>query len=119
MAPTWNDERSNRFRALRAAEARGALTAEQREELAKLLAELDAQEELALSAAAARHGAELSARREELARAQHAEADLERVLEARRALLAEAQDYLARLRARRAALAEEVRDVLRRTGTES
>lgn len=57
----WNEEKSSRFQALRAAEARGTLTDSERAELSCLLEDLDADEADALrpamEQAAARAGA--------------------------------------------------------------
>jgi hypothetical protein len=116
MPIEWSDEQSKRLDALRDVQARNALSPAQREELESLL---DAQEEFAMSVTAARREAELEAKRDELERTRRAAVELERVRDAQRRLLDEAQTYLVQLRARREALAEEALAVLRRTGPES
>jgi hypothetical protein len=99
----WNDEKSLRFQALRATEARGALTDAEREELSRLLADLDADEADQLRPAmerAAAHAGDLAAEKEQL----EAQADaLARIATEQQRLLSDATAYLQKLRDKSAA----------------
>ncbi|WP_437552605.1 hypothetical protein WME97_15050 [Sorangium sp. So ce367] len=108
----WNDEKSRRFQALRAAEARGTLTDPERAELFRLFEDLDAEEADAL-----RPAMELAvARAEDLAeqKAQlESQADaLARIVAEQEGLLADATAYLQKLREKNAALAEDYRRLM-------
>jgi chromosome segregation ATPase len=108
----WNQEKSQRFQALREAEARGNLTDPERAELSRLLADLDADEadELhpAMDQAAARV-ADLAAEKARL----EAKADaLSRIVAEQERLLADATAYLQTLRERSASLAEDYRRLM-------
>ncbi len=110
----WNEEKSRRFQALRAAEAQGPLADAERAELDRLLDELDADEADALRPAVQRaeaHAADLAAEKARL----DAQADaLARIVAEQEGLLADATAYLQRLRDRSAALAEDYRRIMGR-----
>ncbi|WP_441287229.1 hypothetical protein ACSRUE_34050 [Sorangium sp. KYC3313] len=84
----WNDEKSRRFQALRAAEARGTLTDPERAELSRLFEDLDAEEADAL-----RPAMELAAARAEDLAAQKAQ--LESQADALARIVAEQEGLLA------------------------
>lgn len=113
-----NDDRASRRQLLWDLSFRRALTSAEQVELDTLLAEADAAETAQHAAASARmsaNAADLDARIES---AEQTAAELEQVLSAQRELIADAHAYLARLRARREALAEAARVALLRTGTD-
>lgn len=111
---TWPEDKRARFRALKAAGARGALTEAERAELRAYGEELDREEESALAASLARKDLDLAAMRRELAEARASAEALEQIAEAQRALRDEARECLRRLRARRLELTERARAVARR-----
>jgi hypothetical protein len=108
----WNEEKSRHFQVLRAAEARGTLTDPERDELSRLLEDLDADEadvlRPAMEQAAARAG-DLAASMAQL----EAQADaLARIVAEQEGLLADATAYLQKLREKSAALAEDYRRLM-------
>jgi len=108
----WNDKKSRRFQALRAAEARRPLTDAECAELSNLLEDLDADEADALRPAMeqmAAHAGDLAAEKAQL----EAQADaLARIVAEQKGLLADATAYLQKLRERSAALAEDYRRLM-------
>jgi hypothetical protein len=114
-----NKDRQLRLDALRLREAQGILTEAERAELETLFAALDAEEAEAMHPTLERMQArqlELQREKEQLG----AEAaQLERVVREQEQLLAEARSYLDRLRARRAALADEFQRITGRELTRS
>lgn len=108
----WNDEKSRRFQALRAAEARGALTDAECAELSRLLEDLDADEADALRPAMAQAAARAGGLAAEKAQLE-AQADaLARIAAEQTGLLADATAYLQKLREKSAALAEDYRRLM-------
>jgi hypothetical protein len=107
----WTEQKSQRFQALRRAEAHGALTDTDHAELEALFAELDADEADALRPAFERMDAE-DAELEAKTNTLEAEAgELARIAQEEERLLVEARSYLERLEQRSAALAEDYRRV--------
>ncbi|WP_437683840.1 hypothetical protein [Sorangium sp. So ce131] len=108
----WNEQKSRRFQALRAAEAQGALTGPEHVELARLLEDLDADEADALRPATEQAVTRAGALEAEKAQLE-AQADaLARIVAEQEGLLADATTYLERLRAKSAALAEDYRRLM-------
>ena len=105
----WSEEKRRRLDTLRRDEATRRLTEAEQAELDALFAELDAEEARALGPAIARVAAEGDELRAEKARVQAWTRELEHIAEQQEKLLAEARVYAGRLRARRAALADEAR----------
>jgi hypothetical protein len=108
----WNHEKSQRFQALREAEARGPLTSAEQAELSRLLDDLDADEADALRPATERalaHAGDLAAEKAQL----EAKTDaLASIAAEQERLLADATAYLQKLRDRSAALAEDYRRLM-------
>jgi hypothetical protein len=108
----WNDKKSRRFQALRAAEARGPLTDAECAELSRLLEDLDADEADALRPAMeqmAAHAGDLAGEKAQL----EAQADaLARIVAEQKGLLADATAHFQKLRERSAALAEDYRRLM-------
>ena len=103
-----NRDRRRRLDTLRLRKAQGVLSESERAELEALFAALDAVEAVVMRPAqerSERRQAELERERDRLA---EEAAQLERVLQEQQRLLAEARTYLEQLRARRAALADEL-----------
>jgi uncharacterized protein involved in exopolysaccharide biosynthesis len=111
----WSEQKSERFQALRHAEAHGSLTLSDRSELEALFADLDADEAEALQPALAQMEAEADARQAEKAALDAEARELSRIANEEGRLLTEARAYLEQLRQRSAALAEDYR---RATGRE-
>ncbi|WP_433937602.1 hypothetical protein AB3662_23555 [Sorangium cellulosum] len=108
----WSEQKSQRFQALRAAEARGMLTGPERAEIAHLLEDLDADEADALRPAMEQAAVRAGALAAEKAQAE-AQADaLARIVAEQEGLLADATAYLQKLRERSAALAEDYRRLM-------
>ncbi|HWO17839.1 MAG TPA: hypothetical protein VNO30_03660 [Kofleriaceae bacterium] len=104
---SWSERKSEQFKALRLAEARGTLTEKERVVQGGLLAGLDAEEAKALRSADERLDAQVRAMDAEKAELDRKAGELERIAREEETLLAEAQAYAARLRQRSAALAED------------
>ncbi len=113
----WSDETRARFQALKASENRGDLDDAARLALDALTQELDREEEAALAASLAQKDLAIERLTRELTEAREAEDTLEQVAAAQRALRDEARAYLGQLRARRLALVERARIVVRRAGS--
>lgn len=113
----WTDDRRARFEHLRDAHSRGTLSDIDREEFSILLRELDREEEDALAMALERQDLALARLRREADESRATEATLKHIAAAQRALRDEAHAYLAQLRARRLALAEQAQVALRRAAT--
>ena len=111
---SWNERKSEEFKALRRAEAQGRLTEVERVALDGLLAELDADEAEALRPANEQLDAQVRAMDAERAELDVKARELERIAREEETLLAEAQVYVARLRQRSAALAEDFSRVMGR-----
>lgn len=107
----WTEQKSQRFQALRRAEAHGALTDAERADLESLSADLDADEADALRPALERMDAEAAALAAERADLDAKAAALARIAEEEEHLLTEAWAYVERLRQKSAALAEDYRRV--------
>src|SRR5262245_6552854 len=100
----WNENKSQRFQALRMAEAQRPLTAPERAELERLLCDLDADEADALRPATEQTAARVEELTAEKA-ALEAQADaLASIATEQRQMLADANAYLQKLRDRSAAL---------------
>lgn len=112
---SWSERKSEQFKALRLAEARGTLTEKERMVLDGLLAELDAEEAEALRPADEHLDAQARAMDAERAELDLKAGELERIAREEATLLAEAQAYAARLRQRSAALAEDFWRVMGRS----
>ena len=112
---SWSERKSEQFKALRLAEARGPLTEKERVVLEELLADLDAEEAEALRFADERLDAQVRAMDAEKAELDLKAGELERIAREEEALLVEAQAYAARLRQRSAALAEDFWRVMGRS----
>lgn len=107
----WNKEKQQRLDALRLREAQGALLDVERTEMRALFAELDAEEAEAMRPALERmqqRQAELYADKKRL---EEDAAQLERIVNEQEQLLVDARSYLAHLRSKRAALADEYRRI--------
>jgi uncharacterized sporulation protein YeaH/YhbH (DUF444 family) len=113
----WTEHKSEQFQALRRAEAQGLLAEEDRVALDGLLADLDADEAEALRPANERLDARAEAMGAERAELDSKAGELERIAREEEGLLAEARAYVARLRQRSAALAEDFRRVTGRSIT--
>lgn len=111
----WTEQKSERFQALRHAEAQGTLTVADPSELEALFADLDADESDALPPALERMAAEAAAMEAEKAGLDAEARELARIADEEERLLTEARAYLEQLRQRSAALAEDYR---RATGRE-
>jgi hypothetical protein len=110
----WNDEKSRRFQALRAAEAWRPLADAERVELSRLLVDLDADEADDLRPAMEQAAVRTAALAAEKARLE-AQADaLAHIVTEQERLLSDATTYLQKLRARSAALAEDYRRLMGR-----
>lgn len=110
----WNEDKSRRFQALRAAEAQGLLTDAERTELDHLLADLDADEADDLRPAMEQARARVEELAAEKARLE-AQADaLARIVGEQEKLLADATAYVQRLRDKSAALAEDYQRLMGR-----
>lgn len=107
----WNEQKSAQFQALRDAEAHGRLTEAERVTLDGLLADLDADEAEALQPAGERLDAQARAMDAEKAELDLRAKELDRIAQEEEALLNEARAFVARLRQRSAALAEDFRRV--------
>lgn len=108
----WNEDRSLRFQALRAAEAQRPLTGAERSELDLLLADLDADEADDLRPAMERAQGRVDDLAVEKARLD-AQADaLARIVAEQEKLLAEATAYVQKLRDKSAALTEDYRRLM-------
>jgi hypothetical protein len=112
---SWSERKSEQFKALRLAEARGTLTEKERVVLDGLLADLDAEEAKALRSVDERLDAQVRAMDDEKAELDRKAGELERIAREEETLLAEAQAYAARLRQRSAALAEDFWRVMGRS----
>lgn len=107
----WNEQKSEQFQMLRDAEARGRLTDADRVTLDGLLADLDADEAEALEPGGERLDMQARATDAEKAELDLEVKELERIAREEEELLTEARAYVARLRQRSAALAEDFRRV--------
>jgi small-conductance mechanosensitive channel len=103
--------KQQRLDVLRVLGAQRCLTDEERMELEGLLQKLDAEEAEAMRPALEGMRQQQAALRNETDRLHAAAAELERIVAGQQQLLADARGYLAQLRARRAALADEYRRV--------
>jgi hypothetical protein len=108
----WNDEKSLRFQALRAAEARGTLTDPERVELSRLLEDLDADEADALRPAMEQAAARAENLAASMAQLEAQAAALARIVAEQEGLLADATAYLLKLREKSAALTEDYRRLM-------
>ncbi|EYF03810.1 hypothetical protein [Chondromyces apiculatus] len=90
----WNDEKSRRFQALRATEARGTLTEPERAELSSLLDDLDADEADALRPSMEQAAARVAELTSEKVRLDAQAEALARIVAEQERLLTEATDYL-------------------------
>jgi hypothetical protein len=113
----WTEQKSERFQALRHAEAHGTLTAADRAELKALFADLDADESDALGPTLAQMDADAEAMATETARLNAQARELARIADEEERLSTEAAAYLEQLRHRSAALAEAYRRVTGRDPT--
>lgn len=111
----WNQEKQERFDALRVREAQERLSEEERAALETLFAELDAEEAKALRPALERMQHQQKELLAEKKRLRADVAQLERIIIAQEQLLVEARSYLVDLRTKRTALADEYRQI---TGNE-
>ena len=111
----WIAQKSEQFQALRNAEAQGRLTEAERVALDGLLADLDADEAEALRPVGERLDAKARAMDAEKAELDVKLGELERIAQEEESLLAEARAYVARLRQRSAALAEDFQRVTGRS----
>jgi hypothetical protein len=104
---SWSEQKSAQFQALLRAEAQGRLTEAERMVLDGLLADLDADEAEALRPANEQLDAQARAMDAERAELDVKAGELARIAREEETLLAEGQAYVARLRQRSAALAED------------
>lgn len=111
----WSEHKSEQFQALRRAEAQGRLTEEDRLALDGLLADLDDDEAEALRPADEQLDVRARAMDAERAELEIKAGELERIAREEAGLLAEARAYVAQLRQRSAALAEDFRRVTGRS----
>jgi capsule polysaccharide export protein KpsE/RkpR len=110
----WNKEKSQRFQALREAEAEGRLTERERVELARLIDEFDTDEADDLRPVMEQAAARVEGLKAEKARLGDQIDALSRIAAEQERLLSDATAYLQRLRERSAALTEDYRRLMGR-----
>lgn len=107
----WNQEKQQHLDALHVREAQGILSESERVEMEALCAELDAEEAEAMRPAMERMQHRQTELLVEKKRLQTEVAQLERIVNAQKQLLAESRTYLLGLRTKRAALADDYRRI--------